>query len=139
MLATGLLTTLATNAVRPELYANLILRPWTWLLALMIAVSVFGLPIAHRKGSELFTFIASAGTLIGLLAATAAGLYPVLLLSTTNAAYSLTVYNSANSQHGLQIGLIWWSTALAIAVVYFVFLFRSFKGKVNLGDNVYHE
>jgi cytochrome d ubiquinol oxidase subunit II len=47
---------------------------------------------------------------------------------------SLTIYNSAAGMHGLTVGLTWWLIGIVIALVYFVFLFRMFRGKVQLGD-----
>ena len=40
------------------------------------------------------------------------------------------VHNAAAPASTLRIGLVWWSVAIALAVAYFVHLFRSFAGKV---------
>jgi cytochrome d ubiquinol oxidase subunit II len=63
--------------------------------------------------------------------ATAATLYPVLLRSTVDAAFDVTAQAAASGRRGLAAGLGWWIPALALAVVYFVYLFRSFRGKVK--------
>ncbi len=137
MFVLGVLVTLATNAVCPSLYAHLIDRPWTWLLALLIAVSAASLPVMLRRKNDLMAFLSTTGVLLGLLAATAAGVYPVLLRSTLNPYADLTVANSASGKVGLEIGLVWWSIAIVLAIVYFSMLFRSFRGKVKLGTSVY--
>jgi len=36
--------------------------------------------------------------------------------------------------YGLSVGLIWWPIGIAIAIGYFTFLFRTFKGKVAMDD-----
>ena len=73
----------------------------------------------------------SAAFLAALLAATAAALFPVLLRSTVDARYDVTASGAATGHHGLAWGLIWWIPALALAVAYFAYLFRSFAGKVR--------
>ena len=61
-------------------------------------------------------------------------LYPTVLPASTNPAYSLTIANSITSDYGLRVGLVWWSIGIVIAIGYFVFIFRMFKGKVNLEE-----
>ncbi len=51
--------------------------------------------------------------------------------------FDLTVWNSA-TQYGLRVGLIWRSIASALAAVYVIYLYRSFRGKVTLGGDGYY-
>jgi cytochrome d ubiquinol oxidase subunit II len=51
--------------------------------------------------------------------------------------FDLTVWNSAAQSYGLRVGLIWWSIASALAAVYFIYLYRSFRGKVTLEGDGY--
>jgi cytochrome bd ubiquinol oxidase subunit II len=129
----GILTTLATALVQPRLYANLVARPWTWLLLALIIGSLVLLLIELRQGRELPAFLASAGFIVSLLAATAAGLYPNLLISTLNEEFNLTIRTAAAGGLALRVGLFWWVLAIALAIGYFTFLFRSFRGKVQPG------
>jgi cytochrome bd ubiquinol oxidase subunit II len=128
----GLVTTVATAQVRPQIYASLMSRPWTWLLLIVILGSLATVFVSLRQRRELPAFLASAGFLMGMLAATAAGLFPNLLVSTLDAAHTLTVTNAAAGELSLRVGLIWWVLAILLAVGYFVYLFRSFRGKVQL-------
>ncbi|HZO91744.1 MAG TPA: cytochrome d ubiquinol oxidase subunit II [Chthonomonadaceae bacterium] len=127
----GVLTTLATSRVQPALYANLLARPWGWLLALLVAASLVVLFLRIRQRNELHAFLASAVFIASLLGATAAGLYPNLLVSTLDSAYNITAFNGAAGTTGLRVGLIWWVLAILLAIGYFIFLFRSFQGKVT--------
>jgi cytochrome d ubiquinol oxidase subunit II len=128
----GLLSTFATAQVRPSLYQNLLARPWTWLLAALVVICLALVFIHLRQRRELAAFLSGAGFIAFLLAGTVAGLYPNLLTSTLNPAYDLNVSNAATGTVGLQVGLIWWTLAILLAIGYFVFLFRSFRGKVQL-------
>jgi len=69
-----------------------------------------------------------------MLVGAAYGLYPVVLPASTNAAYSLTIFNSAAGHHGLMVGLVWWSWGMILSVGYFVFIYRMFRGKVRLEE-----
>ncbi len=51
-------------------------------------------------------------------------------------AFDLTVWNLA-TQSGLRVGLIWRSIASVLAAVYFILLYRSFRGKVTLEGDGY--
>jgi cytochrome d ubiquinol oxidase subunit II len=42
------------------------------------------------------------------------------------------VFNAASGEHSLSVGLIWWSFGMALALGYFVFVYRMFRGKVNM-------
>ena len=83
-------------------------------------------------------FLASSLFLAALLAATTAIVYPVLLRSTIDPALSLTVANAPAPLHGLRVALAWWLVGSPIALSYFVYLFRSFRGKVDAGGGSGH-
>jgi cytochrome d ubiquinol oxidase subunit II len=66
-----------------------------------------------------------------MLVGAAFGLYPELLPASTGPGYGLTIYNSAASRHGLAVGLAWWSLGTILALGYFFYIYRSFRGKVD--------
>ena len=122
--------TVATARVRPELFSAIAVRPRSWPFVLIAVSGLVAAPIAHRHGAELAAFLGSVAFLAGTLAATAAGLYPVLLPSAIDARFSLDAHRSATGEHGLAIGLVWWTCAIVLAIAYFAYLFRSLRGKV---------
>ena len=123
--------TFATAQVRPELFSALGARPWSWPLVALGVSGLVAAPIAHRRGAELAAFLASIAFFGGLLAATACGLYPTLLPSAIDPRFSLDAQNSANGEHALAVGLVWWSFGIALAIGYFAVLFRSMRGKIG--------
>lgn len=125
------LTTVATAAIRPNLYGTLSERPWVWLLVLLALGSLVSVFILVRRARELPAFLASAGYIVSMLGATAALVYPNILVSTLNPAYNLTIDNAASGGLAMKIGLYWWIPALVLAVGYFVYMFRQFRGKVE--------
>jgi cytochrome d ubiquinol oxidase subunit II len=46
----------------------------------------------------------------------------------------LTIYNSQTGAYSLGVGLVWWLAGMLLAVGYFTFLYRSFRGKVSLNE-----
>ena len=73
-----------------------------------------------------------------MLGARAAGLFPNLLTSTLDPAFDLNVGNAHAGGIGLRVGFYWWGQAVALAVGYFVCLFRAFRGKVNLNADPHY-
>jgi hypothetical protein len=80
-------------------------------------------------GRPLRAFLGSGTFLVGILAATAACVFPVMLRSVTDPAWSLTAYNSSVPADSLRIALGWWVIGFPLALLYFYTLFRLHRGK----------
>ena len=114
----------------PGFFQPVMRRPWLWpapLGALAAAVRVLR---ALGKGRARAAFLASCAFVALLLAATAAALFPTLLRSTLDPAYSIDV-SCASLPHALETGILFWAVAMVLAVVYFAYLFRTFRGKAT--------
>lgn len=126
--------TVATAAVQPQLFAAIRGRPWSWPLVAVACGGFTGVVLALRGRRERAAFFSSAAFIAGLLASTAAGLYPHLLTSTYSPSFSLTAHNAATASHGLRVAFVWWLIGVPLALSYALYLFRSFRGKVNLDE-----
>lgn len=126
----------ATYFIRPEVMRNY----GEHRIGLVIPVAVFGslavMLWANPKGKEKLAFAASSVYISGMLVGAAFALYPVLLPA-RDREYSLTVHNAAAGAHGLHVGLAWWTLGAVLAVGYFLFIYRMFRGKVQLGEGHY--
>jgi cytochrome bd ubiquinol oxidase subunit II len=129
-----MLSLIATLAVRPQVVDNFGSRPWGWIIPTVVLASLVAMPIYRARGRDLAAFLASSAYLVGMLGGAAFALYPTLLPASTDAAYSLTIYNVGSGAYSLRAGLVWWLIGMALAVGYFTFLYRSFRGKVALTD-----
>ena len=69
-----------------------------------------------------------------MLVGAAFALYPNVLPASTDPSYSLTIHNTAAGAHGLQVGLVWWGMGMVLVAVYFVFVYRMFRGKVRVEE-----
>jgi len=128
---------IATVAIRPGVLDNY----KHYAVGFAIPVLVFGAlgVIMHGmiKRADKTAFVASGVYIVGMLVGAAFGLYPVVLPASTDPALNLTIYNTAAGAHGLSVGLVWWSLGLVLALGYFFFLFRMFRGKVRLEGEGY--
>jgi len=123
------LVTWATYRVNPDLLGALPGRPLAWL---GLALAAFGLAagfLASRRGRSLAAFLGSCAFVTGMLVATAACLYPVLLRSLGSPSLSITAQVGGSSPAGLRTALGWWVLGFPLAVGYFVVLFRIHRGK----------
>lgn len=125
-----IVATFATARVNPGLFAAFAVRPLAWITALLAVGGFLWSWIARRRGRELAAFVGSGAFVLGLLAATAASVYPVILGSIADPGLSLTAFNASTSEHSLRTGLTWWVFAFPLAVGYFLLLFRIHRGKV---------
>jgi cytochrome bd ubiquinol oxidase subunit II len=79
------------------------------LLAIVAAVAAVALVFAHRPG---FAFTMTTVTIAACILAIFVDLYPNVMISSTNAAYNLTVHNTASDHYSL--------TAMTVVVVIFL-------------------
>ena len=94
-----------------------------------VAVGALGDRIGRRR---LYTVLLVALGVVGA----AFALYPVVLPA-RKAEYSLTIANTSAGAHGLSVGFYWWSIGMVLAIGYFVFVYRMFRGKVRLDGEGY--
>jgi cytochrome bd ubiquinol oxidase subunit II len=123
--------TLATAWIQRDIFANLLARPWSIVIVVIMFVALWGVFKYLRDGRELPAFLSSAAFLLGLMAATMAGNYPFWLRSTIDPAYGLTAANTAAASYGLQIALGWFAVGITLAACYFVNLYGSIRAKVD--------
>ena len=134
VLALGAALTAATALTQPAHFAEFARRPWVWPLPALAIACAIACPRAIAAGKEGRAFLLSAGFIGGLLAATTGTLYPVLLRSTVDPRFTLDASNASSPRATLVIGLFVWLPAMALAIGYFTYLYRSFRGKVDTED-----
>jgi cytochrome d ubiquinol oxidase subunit II len=126
-----LLSLWATLAIRPEVLKNYRNIPALFVIPVGVALSLMAMFLHRRRGQDKGAFLSSCSYLIFMLVGAAAAVYPNLLISTTDPGLNITVYNAATGSYSLSVGLIWWSFGITLAIGYFVFVYRMFRGKVT--------
>ena len=127
----------ATVSIRPGVLDNYKHHAVGFVIPVLVFGSLAVMMHGMLKGKNKLAFVASALYIVGMLVGAAFALYPVVLPASTDPAYNLTIYNTAAGHHGLSVGFAWWSVGMLLALVYFFFLFRMFRGKVRLEGEGY--
>jgi len=125
---------IAVSVVRPEMWNNFLKHYWGFIFPLAGLTGLGGMVYYRKKLNDIFAFISSCIFIAGMMSGTAFGLYPNLLPSTINDKFSLTVHNAGSGAYGMNIGLYWWIPGMILALVYFVYMYYMFRGKVKISD-----
>jgi cytochrome d ubiquinol oxidase subunit II len=136
---TVLLTVLATPAtfwVSPEMLRSFNERPYGYVLPLVALAGLTGMVFFDLRGRDRAAFLSSGAYIVGMLTSTVFGVYPNVLPA-VDPANSLTIQNASASTYGMTVGLVWWSIGIVLAAVYFIVIYRLFRGKVRLEDEGY--
>ncbi len=106
----------------------------TWLLALGAAVALVAGLIASRLGRDGWAFIGTAATIALATATLFVTLYPDVLPSTTNPAYSLTTTNAASTPYTLKI-MTWVAVIFTpIVLLYQGYTYWVFRRRLSRDD-----
>ena len=128
----AILGTIATFAVQPQIITNFFGQPWGFIFPAIALVGFVGVIVFNFQQQDLAAFFASCAFIVGMLTSAAFGIFPMLLPG-VNRTYSLTIQNASASQYGQTVGLIWWIIGIILATTYFIFTYRTFWGKVQVG------
>jgi len=127
-----ILVTIVTFRVQPQVPSNLSAHPAGFVFPLLALAGLAGMGWFILRKDDLKGFLASCLYIVGMLTSVVFGLYPLILPASTNAAYSLTVYNAKAGEYGLRVGLAWWIVGMALVGAYFTYVYRHFAGKVKI-------
>lgn len=131
------ITTLYTLIFIPEVSENFRANPLYFVVPLFSFLAVANVPRLASKKRYMMALVFSSMTMSFLLVLVALQLYPTLLISTIDPKYSVTIYNAASSQKSLGIMLTIVVIGTPLLAAYFIFLYRTFSGKVKLDDTSY--
>ena len=112
-------------------------RPWTIVFPVLALASTLVAWRLIRRSAFLAAFAASATTIGLLLAAVAAGLYPVLLPSSIDPAYNLTIDNASSANETLTIMFVMALIGMPFVLLYTAGVYYFFRGRVKLDDGSY--
>jgi cytochrome d ubiquinol oxidase subunit II len=122
------LLTWGTSIVRPDLFPQMMARPLAIVSALVAIVGLGAVAFGLLRARPLVSFGGSCAFLAGVLAATAASTFPVMLRATGADTLSVTAYGASSGDGNLRTALGWWIVGAPLAVLYFVLVFRLHRG-----------
>ena len=129
VLAITVLVTFITFHVQPQVGENFRTWPAGYVLPFLAVAGLAGVQFELRRKNELHAFLASCLYVLGMLTSVVFGVYP-MVLPARDPIYSLTVHGAKAGAYGLKVGLVWWISGMILATIYFVYVYRSFAGKV---------
>ncbi|MEL7249218.1 MAG: cytochrome d ubiquinol oxidase subunit II [Bacteroidota bacterium] len=131
------LTSLYTLIYIPHLSDDFKAQPVLFIVPVLTFLTIANIPrlAAKRKFKPAFFFSALGIAL--LLVLVAIELYPTVLLSTLDPAYSIDVYTAASSEKSLGIMLLFAAIGIPLVGGYTYFVYKTFAGKVELDEMSY--
>ncbi|WP_457639607.1 cytochrome d ubiquinol oxidase subunit II [Persephonella sp.] len=121
----------------PELYSNYFKYPLMWTAPALILVGLVLYFKNLTSGNYSRVIYGSTLTTVGTVLTIAFASYPVLMRSTINPEFNLTIWNSASSHITLTVMLVVTLTIMPIVIFYTAYVYRVFKGKVS-SEGGYH-
>ncbi|MFZ4515320.1 MAG: cytochrome d ubiquinol oxidase subunit II [Acidimicrobiia bacterium] len=126
-----------TAIARPRVTENFVDRPW---MAAFPAFALGATLVAWyciRRQRYLQAFVASSTMIALLMATVAAGLYPVMVPSSINKAYDLTVHNASSANETLTVMFVIAIIGLPFVLLYTAGVYYFFRGKVTIDETSY--
>lgn len=130
-------SSIATFVIQSQVFVSFHQRPWGVIFPLLALVGLIGMGYCNFKKQDLAAFFSSGAFIVGMLASSAFGVYPYVLPA-VDPANSLTIFNASAGLYGLTVGLVWWCIGIVLAIVYFIFSYRLFWGKVSARGDYGH-
>jgi cytochrome d ubiquinol oxidase subunit II len=101
-----------------------------------VAAFVLGV-VMQRRGEDLWAFACSAATIAFVLFSVAAGLYPNLIISSTDSDYNMTTSNASSADNTLTVMLVVAVIGIPFILLYTAGVYYLFRGKVRLSPSSY--
>ena len=112
-------------------------RLWIGVFPFLALIAALGAWRQIHHQAYLSAFLASATMIALLMGTVAAGLYPVMLPSSTDPAYDLTVTNAASAEPTLVVMTVIALIGMPFVLLYTAGVYYFFRGKVVLDDESY--
>ena len=152
-----LLVTVFTLLIKPEMIANFsfgkvampgnqhawvsehqfLISSVVWIVVLLNVLAIANIPRCIRRGLEIQGFISSAATIAALIMLFALGVFPNMMVSSIDPAYSLDIYNSASSDYTLKTMLMLALIGMPFVVGYTSMIYWTYRGKTVVTEDSY--
>lgn len=119
--------------VQPALQDGYVAHPVGCVLPLTVGAALFAAQYFRRRQRDGAVFVSWSLFILGSVGSVAWGLFPNLLIAVEDPSSSLTIHNSAASSYGLRVGLVWFGIGISLVIGYTIWVYVSFRGKVEQG------
>jgi cytochrome d ubiquinol oxidase subunit II len=125
---------LAYTNFATKLYGNYLKHPGLLIVPLLAVAALLGIRIFAGKKAWLQAFAASCLTIVLVVTTGVVGLFPNLIPSSLDPAYSLSIYNSSSSIYTLKIMTAVAFIFVPIVIAYKIWVYRIFRAPVTVED-----
>jgi len=129
--------TVVTLATQPSAIRNFEQLPWAWGVVFLSILAIANIPRAIYQNRPFYAFVSSSCTIAALVFLFGVALFPNLIVSSLDSAWSLTIYNAASSPKTLGIMAIIAAIGMPFVAAYTGIIYWVFRGKVKLGSFSY--
>lgn len=129
--------TLATWWHVPHATENIASYPILWIVPILNALAVLNIPRAMHLNRPGYAFFSSAMVIMAFASLFSVAIFPNLMLSTIDPAFSVTLDNARSSQATLGTMLIIAGIGMPCVISYTVIIYWIFHGKVKLDPHSY--
>lgn len=136
-LAAYMVVTVVTLVTVPDATRNFTRLPWAWVVVVLNILAVANIPRAIFKGKPFGAFVSSSCTIAALVFLFGVALFPNLMVSSSDPAWSLTIVNAASSEKTLRIMRMIAFLGMPFVAAYTAVVYWVFRGKVELGKFSY--
>jgi len=130
-------TTMATLLYVPHMTRAIKDHPALFALPLATMLAIANIPREIHHGRHFVAFLSSCAAIAGLMLLVGVGMFPYLVLSRPEPAFSLTVYNAASSEKTLKIMLVIAAIGVPLVLAYTTSVYYIFRGKTKLDPMSY--
>jgi cytochrome d ubiquinol oxidase subunit II len=114
-----------------KLYANYLAAPYLVIVPLSAVAALLAIRFFSGRNEVLKAFAASSLTILLVVATGLVGLFPNLIPSSLDPAYSLTISNSSSSLYTLKIMTVVAFIFVPIVIAYKIWVYRIFRAPVT--------
>ncbi|MEM6632744.1 MAG: cytochrome d ubiquinol oxidase subunit II [Bacteroidota bacterium] len=152
-----ILATFFTLRLKPEMIANfsfgyyqdpgsthefiasypILISVVTWMVVLLNILAIANVPRCIKKQKEMQGFVSSACTIAALISLFALGIFPKMIPSTLNGAFSLDIYNASSSNYTLKTMFGLALIGMPFVLAYTSIIYWTYRGKTVLTDSSY--
>lgn len=122
---------LASTWFATHLFDNFLAHPALLAIPTVAVAALLAIRVFLAQGAPLKAFAASCVTILTVVATGVTGLFPNLIPSSLDPAYSLTIFNSSSSPYTLKIMTVVALVFVPIVIAYKIWVYRVFRAPVT--------
>jgi len=125
---------LGYTRVATKLFDNYLSTPLLFLVPALAVAALLGIRLFAAREKLLAAFAASCLTILLVVGTGVIGLFPNLIPSNLDPAYSLTIFNSSSSLYTLKIMTVVAFIFVPIVIAYKIWIYRIFRAPVTMEE-----